>query len=348
MYFDSRFQNPQVHQAEISLEQKLGRATTVTASGLFSLGRELPSYLDTNIDLTSPETITYQVVDPLHQGPLTGPTYTTRFYTARVNPSYGQITRIFSETNSRYEAGVVRVDHHLLRMLDLHASFTYARAADWNQNATAFTDTNDVLDPADLALEYGRSNADIPRRLTGGFVLKTPWQAKGLLGRAADGWELAPTAEVRDGLPYSMLTSGSIPAERYLDSVNRNEILSGLGATINGSGGAARIAEVGRNTFRYPAVINADLRLSKRTELRKGVTLELLGESFNLLNHQNVTSIDTTGYSISNSSAVGTPSKLTWQSGTAAGSSEFGTILNANNTNLYQDRQIQVSTRLHF
>ena len=348
VYFDSRFQNPQVHQSEISLEQKLGRATTVTASGLLSLGRELPSYLDTNIDLASPETITYQVVDPLHQGPLSGPTYTTRFYTARLNPSYGQITRIFSETNSRYEAGVLRIDHRMDRMLDLHASFTYARAADWNQNATAFTDTNDVLDPANLGLEYGRSNADIPRRLTGGFVLKTPWKGKEWFRRAANGWELAPTAEVRDGLPYSMLTSGSIPAERYIDSVNRKEVLSGLGATVNGSGGAARIAEVGRNTFRYPGVINADLRLSKRTELRKGVTLELLGESFNLLNHQNVTSIDTTGYSISNSSTVGTLSKLTWQSGAAAGSSEFGTILNANNTNLYQDRQIQVSTRLHF
>ena len=70
--------------------------------------------------------------------------------------------------------------------------------------------------------------------------------------------------------------------------------------------------------------------------------------SDNLITHRNVTSIDTTGYSISNSSAVGAMPKLTWQSGTAAGSSEFGTVLNANNTNLYQDRQIQVSTRLRF
>ncbi len=347
VYFDKRFQNPQIHQAEVSIQQKVNRDTVITLSGLYSGGRELPDYLDTNIDQSSAQTLTYNVVDPLHQGPLPAD-YTTRFYTARLNPSYGQITRIFSETNSKYSAAVVKVDHKLSGALDLHASFTYAHAADWNQNATAFTDTNDVLDPADLALEYGNSNFDIRRRLTGGMVLKTPWQVHGILGGAVNGWEMAPTAEVRDGLPYSMQTSGAIPSLRYLDTVNRKEVLSGLGASINGSGGAARIAEVGRNNFRYPGVINANVRVSKTTQIAPHVSLELLGESFNLLNHQNITSIDTTGYSISNSSTVGAAPRLTWQSGTKAGSSEFGTPLNGNNTNLYSDRQVQVSARLHF
>ena len=179
-------------------------------------------------------------------------------------------------------------------------------------------------------------------------MLKSPWHAHGWSGRFVNGFEIAPTGELRDGLPYSMQTTGSIPAQRYTDTVNRKEILSGLGASINGSGGAARIAEVGRNNFRYPSIANAGLRLSKRTELARGVTLELLGESFNLLNHQNITSIDTTGYTISNSSTVGVAPKLTWQSGTKANSSEFGTPLNGNNTNIYQNRQLQLSARLHF
>ena len=347
VYFDPHFQNPEIEQSEVSLEQKLGQRSSLTFSGLFSAGRELPDYLDSNIDLSSPQTITYQVVDPLQQGPLPS-SYTTRFYTGRLNANYGQITRIFSETNSKYAAAVVRVDHNVTRSVDLHASFTYSHAQDWNQNATAFTDADDVLDPANLALEYGNSNADIRRRLTGGLVLKSPWHVRGSLGRFANGFEASSTGELRDGLPYSMQTSGAIPAMRYIDTVHRKEELSGLGASINGSGGATRIAEVGRNTFRYPAVANADLRISKRTQLTSRVELEVFGESFNLLNHENVTSIDTTGYSLSNSTAVGTPSKLTWQSGTTAGSSEFGTPLNANNTNLYQDRQLQLSARLHF
>ena len=347
IYFDARFQNPQIHQAELSLEQRIGPDTTLTVSGLFSSGRELPNYVDTNIDLQSASTLTYKVVDPLHQGPLPA-TYTVPFYTARLNPNYSQITDIFSETNSQYGAAVIRVEHRLGRSFNLHSSFTVAHATDWNQNATAFADTDDVLDPANLALEHGNSNADIRRRLTGGIVMKTPWRMHGWMGRAADGWELASTAEVRDGMPYSMETEGSIPATRYYDSVLRKESLSGLGESINGSGGAQRLYLVGRNTFRYPAVINANVRISKRTQITRRVELELLGESFNLLNHQNVTSIDTTGYSISNSSTVGVDPTLTWQSGTTAGSSEFGSVLNGNNTNLYQDRQIQLSAKLHF
>ncbi len=347
VYFDPRFQNPQVEQAEVSLAQKLGRSSTLTFSGMYSAGRELPSYIDSNIDLSSAQTITYRVVDPLHQGPLKT-AYTSRFYTARLNPSYGQTTRIFSETNSKYAAGVVRFNHNVTRSLDMLASFTYAHAADWNPNATAFADANDVLDPANPALEYGNSDADIRRRLTGGLVLRAPWHVKGVLGRLANGYQGAATGELRDGLPYSMATSGSVPALRYEDVLHRVNILSGLGASINGSGGARRLPEAGRNTFRYPSVANANMRLSKRTALSHGVTLELLGESFNLLNHQNITGIDTTGYTIANSSTLGLAPTLTWQSGTKAGSSEFGTVLSTNNSSLYQDREFQISARLHF
>jgi hypothetical protein len=347
VYFDPRFQNPQIEQAELSLEQKIGRNSVLTFTGMDSGGRELPNYIDSNIDLSSPQILTYRVVDPLGEGPLPA-TYTTRFYTARLNPNYGQITRIFSETNSKYQAGMVRFRHAATRSLDLLASFTYAHAADWNQNATAFADANDVLDPAHLALEYGDSDADIRRRITGGLVLNTPWKANGSRATLLNGYELSATGELRDGLPYSMETSGSIPAVHYEDDLGRNNILSGLGASINGSGGATRIAAVGRNTFRYPYAANANLRLSKRTRLGRRITLELLGESFNLLNHRNVTGIDTTGYTIANTTTIGEQPTLTWQSGTTAGSSEFGTVESTNNTSLYQDRQFQLSARLEF
>jgi Carboxypeptidase regulatory-like domain/TonB dependent receptor len=52
VYFDPRFQNPQIHQAEVSLEQALPHKTTITFTYMGSAGRELPNFIDTNINLT--------------------------------------------------------------------------------------------------------------------------------------------------------------------------------------------------------------------------------------------------------------------------------------------------------
>ncbi|HEX3438657.1 MAG TPA: hypothetical protein VHT24_17945, partial [Pseudacidobacterium sp.] len=75
--------------------------------------------------------------------------------------------------------------------------------------------------------------------------------------------------------------------------------------------------------------------------------LELVGEAFNLLNHQNATSIDTVGYYISNLKTYNDSAHLTFLSG-ANGEPRFGTVTNANSTTLYRERQVQVAVRLRF
>ena len=74
----------------------------------------------------------------------------------------------------------------------------------------------------------------------------------------------------------------------------------------------ARTYNIGRNTFRYPNTWKADLRLAKRFDLGEMRQLELLAESFNLFNHQNVTEIETTGYTIE----AGSPPSTLGASGT--------------------------------
>lgn len=345
-WFDSRFQNPQVHQAELSLEQDLGSHSTLSASLLASLGRELPNFIDSNIDLTQVSTLTYQVVDPTGRGPLQG-TYTAPFFTARLNPNYQQITRIFSETNSRYQAALVKLTRRMSRTLQLRVNYTYSHASDYNQNASVFTDQNDVLDPRDFGLEYGTSNYDVRHRATGGVVLSAPWKLHGAAGLLANGYSLAPVFQLQSGLPYTMRTTGAVPSVEDYDQLNRRVRISGLGASINGSGGDNRIPEVGRNTFRYPPTYGVDLRASKRTHLSERLNLEIVAEAFNLINHRNVTRIDTTGYTISAASSPTSLPRLTYQSG-VNGKPLFGSVTNANSTTLQRDRQVQLALRLNF
>lgn len=341
VYFDHAFQNPRVQQMEFSVGQQLMRGTELTFSYLLSDGQSLPNFIDTNIDLSQPQTITYAVKDATHAGPLPGPTYTTRFFTQRLNASYGSITDITSDVTSTYRAAVLKVTHAAGRNLHLHASYTYAHAWDFNQNESTFIDTNDVLDPTNFQLEYGPSNLDVRSRVTGGAIVRAPWKVHGWLGTLANGYAAAPVVVIQSGLPYSMHTSGSIPSIAFVDPLNRLEKLSGLGASINGSGGDNRIAEVGRNTYLHPATYSIDLRLSKETALTERARLEVLVQGFNLINHQNVTSVSTVGYFISGGSSATSNPTLSWNQ-------NFGSVTNANSTTLYRERQLELALRLHF
>jgi hypothetical protein len=50
-YFDPHFQNPEVHEADLAIEQNLGHNTTFGITYMMSLGRELPTAVDTNLPL---------------------------------------------------------------------------------------------------------------------------------------------------------------------------------------------------------------------------------------------------------------------------------------------------------
>lgn len=370
IYFDKRFQNPQIEQAEVSLEQELGHRTAVTLTYMGSYGHELPNFIDTNIDVNSVGVLNYTIDDPQHMGPLRSGSYTSKFFFARVNPKYNAITDIISETNSSYQAGVLRLTHRMARALSINAGYTFAHAIDDNQNESTFADNNDVYDPTDLKLERGTSNFDIRQRVSGGIVAHEPWRFEGFAGELLNGYTLAVAGEWRTGLPYTMRTTGAIPAlscsyQEWLNAGGPNGgsncaaindpgvilgtavSISGLGASMNGSGGDNRVPTVGRNTFRYPAISNLDVRAAKRTRLTERVSFEVGAEAFNVLNHQNVTTIETIGYLINNDATETNAARLTYLSG-ANGTAAFGGVTNANSTALYRQRQLQVGCRLTF
>jgi hypothetical protein len=100
--------------------------------------------------------------------------------------------------------------------------------------------------------------------------------------------------------------------------------------------------------------------VGKKFDMGKMRELELLVESFNLFNHQNVTELETTGYTIES----GTPPSESGTSGglptlnfltglkvdpkTGLNMPAFGQPLNVNATNFYRERQLQVGVRMRF
>ena len=146
-------------------------------------------------------------------------------------------------------------------------------------------------------------------------------------------------------MPYTMRTSGSLAKEF---EVGTGAAIVGLGPGMNGSGGDNRVYGVGRNTYRYPATWKMDMRLARRFNLGQMRQLELLAENFNLMNHQNVTELETVGYTIESGSINGALPTLTFLSGAKANTTAFGQPLNVNATNFYRERQIQFGVRMRF
>jgi hypothetical protein len=385
--FAQSFHNSEVHQAIAAIEQRLPGHMELTASAMGSLGRRLPIAIDTNLNSpAATETITYNVVDKTGAGPIKasqiklpfyaswpGSTVTCPYYTPRTNeilpgrpcPDYQQISAIESRANSTYEAAMVRLTHYGKRGLSVYAHYTYAHAMDWNPDGSTLAASNGVLDPANFASEYGTSNLDVRHAAAVTLVYEAPWRLHGAAGRLGNGWTLATIGNFHSGLPYTMHTSGSLPEEFTVSSA----AIAGLGPGLNGSGGENRVYgagsdgisyNLGRNTFRYPNTWKADLRLSKRIGLGERRQLEVMAESFNLFNHQNVTEIETTGYSIENSSSGGNPTLCYLSLNSNGGAScdaassagtyspAFGQPLNINATNFYRERQIQFGLRLRF
>jgi len=175
-------------------------------------------------------------------------------------------------------------------------------------------------------------------------IYEAPWKLRNLAGKLANGWMVSVVGQFHSGLPYTMRTSGSL-AEEFNQTTGA--AIVGLGPGINGSGGDNRVYGVGRNTYRYPATWKADLRLGKRFDLGHMRELELLAESFNLFNHQNVTELETTGYYLE----PGTPDTLptlNFLTGLKTGTTAFGQPLNINATDFYRERQIQFGLRMRF
>jgi outer membrane receptor protein involved in Fe transport len=63
-YFDKHIQNPEVHEADLAIEQNLGHNTTFGITYMMSLGRELPTAVDQNLALGATVTAPYAVSTP--------------------------------------------------------------------------------------------------------------------------------------------------------------------------------------------------------------------------------------------------------------------------------------------
>ena len=353
IFFDPNFKSPEIHQADLTIEQDLGHNTVASVTWLGAFGRRFANFTDLN--LAAPTTINYTVVDATGKGPLpNGSIFNTKFYakqgttatcaSQRPNCKYGSITDIFSGSNSNYEGLVGQINHRFSNHYSVNANYTWSHALDYGENNQTQTVANNLLDPQNLKAEYGNSIQNIPNRIVFGAVVESPWNFNGAWKYVLNNFQISPSFGLQSGFPYNMTTSGSVSTA--FAGVGQ-PTLSAIGGGINGSNGTFRMPGIERNGFSQPKTYVLDLRISKRFEITEKAKLELLGETFNLMNRQNVTGVTATGYTLA---GTGTANTMTFNTATASPTtSQFGAITATNSSNFsFAPRQIQLGARLQF
>ncbi len=328
--------NPMVHEGEVTIERQLPGGIGASASYVVSRGLRLPIFVDANL---APSTTT-KSYDILTSAGSTAQTFTVPFYTSRINTNTGQIYVGYSDVNSWYNSMVLSVRRPLRHGLEFTANYTLSRADDGAQvqgSGGTFNGSDVSLDPRNRKAEYALSDLDQRHR----FVANAVWMPtfQGVTNKTAkyivNGWALSTIVTLATGQPVTAFISGTpSPLDGGLTA----------GEASNANPTAGRAGWLPRNSFTGPAYHNVDFRLARQFAFGERVKLALMGEVFNLFNHTNISSVNTTAFTYS---AAG--------SGACAGHTNACLVPSptflaptATSNLLWGPRQVQISGRLTF
>ena len=336
---------PEVQEFDLQLQQALGRGTIFSVSYLGGLGRELPNFLDVNLNPTTTVETIKVAGDPNGLGPLgangatvTVPVYTGYGNTALLGPSatnFQAITEMISNVNSSYNALVGEVLNRSLKWITFDANYTWSKSLDFAQNANTQGAGESWYDPYGNAhVNYGDSQWNIPNRFVGYALYSFPnMHGDSPLKWVTNDWSLDDSFQMQNGLPFTAGVSGR-PTGAILTS-------------WNGTGGPTIIPQIGYDTFKYPRRIVDEARLQKSFIFEDNPTrvhsVDLILNAFNVANHQNITGFAATYlYSLSALTAT-----YTGVNGT--GNKSFMVPNNSNSSNFtYSPRNVEIAAKINF
>ena len=218
---------------------------------------------------------------------------------------------------SYYHAMIVQLKKRFSRGFTLSAHHTWSKTIDEN------TDYNSAFEPHlqwDARNELALSDYHRGHRFVAHAVAQSPWKAAGGRGIArkllAD-FTLSGIVIARSGAPFNLNAGVDTIGDRHTDT--------------------HRPWGLGRNVGRGPSYFGFDMRLARSFALREGLSLQIVGEAFNVLNHTNFRGVNGV---VGNVSIEDLPERLVGRRGPVTEPFSFASA--------FDPRQFQFSLRLDF
>ncbi len=283
--FATNFVTPRVQQSSLTLEKEVVDRTTVAISLLNVRGEHLIRALDVN--LPQPIALTYPVFDS------TGSIFEGGFYSIDsfatwqfsrtlscpwppcINPlgrpiaQLGAIKEFQSAASSYYNGATLSVNRRIARGTYFRLSYTYARAIDDGQDALVAGQPATVQNSYVPSAERGPSVTDQRHRFVVAISAEPRFFHRGheVLGWFFNDWKVSSVVNYGSGRPVNATVSG----DPNQDGNDLNDRLPGYS----------------RNAFTGPDYATTDLRVTRTIRFRERYKLNLVAESFNLLNRDN-------------------------------------------------------------
>jgi hypothetical protein len=259
--------------------------TTLALSLLSVRGEHLIRALD--INLAQPTALTYPIFDS------TGSIFQGSYYTVDsfatwqftrsltcpfppcINPlgrpiaQLGAINEFQSAASSYYNGATLSINRRVARGSYLRLSYTYARAIDDGQDALVAGQPTTVENSYNPSAERGPSVTDQRQRLVAAISAEPHPFHRGqeFLGHIFNDWKISSVVNYGSGRPFSATVAG----DPNQDGNDLNDRLPGYS----------------RNAFTGPDYATTDLRLTKTVRFGERYKVNLIAESFNLLNRDN-------------------------------------------------------------
>jgi hypothetical protein len=355
------FVPPMVHEIDLAVEQAFPGKISLSIGYVGSRAVDLPVFLDANLVGQTPHGLrSFNITNP--NGTVKLVTVPYYLATDRINPALTSINAGFSSAASWYHSMAVTVRHPFEHGVEMLLNYTWAKALDDDMvagNGGTFYGGNTVLDPNNLQGEYGRSDIDMRHRFVGTMLWKpeimkaNPW-----MKQTIDGFTFSGTATESTGFPIAASMSGTVSSLSGTPAGADGNIYGGAMSSSSGAATTGRPPQIGRNSQGGPGYNNLDFRITREIPLHEKISMQFIGEAFNLLNQEIVSGVNgtfstytapkagvcaATGSVPSGSNFYGCITPYAPSTPSAAFGVKTGT-----NSLLYGPRQLQLSAKFFF
>jgi hypothetical protein len=284
---------PYTMNYNFSIQQQVTRSMMVEAAYVGNVGRKLPGLREFNQARFGP-------------GATTGNTNARR----PLAPNYASIGLLSTAGNSSYNSLQIRAVQRFRKGLTFTSAYTWAKSIDmYGGGAFANVGQQDPQNPLDLRADRGRSEHDLRHRWASSYLYELPFlRGRQWYARAFGGWEAGGILTVSTGSPITVVSgrdnslsgvgfdrpnvtgSPELPSGRSRDErMARYFDTSVFTANLPGQFGNA-----GRAILMSPGNFNWDVSFSKAFRILETHSLQFRADSFNVVNHANLGSPNST------------------------------------------------------